>query len=45
MWRDLTSLFINIKEFVRPPINAHILMYAALSRSAWRLALEPDLRL
>ena len=27
----------------RPPANAHIPMYAALSRSSWRLALEPDL--
>ena len=28
----------------KPPVNAHILTYAALSRSAWRLALGSDLR-
>jgi hypothetical protein len=38
--RDFTSVCMNIKVFIRPPINAHIPMYAARYRSACALPLN-----
>jgi hypothetical protein len=40
--RDLTSNFMNIKGFVKPIQNAHILTCMLRFRIDLRLALNPD---